>query len=145
MKTTINIDGENVEITLTPKQVEQINKSKDIAERIKNFKDVLEYLTESDEEVITYRKMLKADISGKSLHTQMAVCWNKALNEKYEFKESDYKYRIWWNWYPFSFDCVSYGRTLATVPLALCFKEERIARYASSNKEYVKTCKKFVE
>jgi len=117
---------------------------KDITERVKNFKDVLDYLGEEDEEVIMYRKMLKFDIGGKPLHTQMITCWNRALNEKHEFTEQDYKWRIWWNLYPFSFDDVNDTRSYAYVPLAFCFKNEKLAKFAGNNKEYQKLYKEFI-
>lgn len=45
MKTTININGKDVEITLTAEQVEKINKSSmKITDRIKTFKDACDYL-----------------------------------------------------------------------------------------------------
>lgn len=75
----------------------------DITTKIKNFKNAIDYLGEKDEEVVIYRKLLKANIGGKVLHQQMAVCWTKALNEKHIFTESCQKHRIWWSLYPFSF------------------------------------------
>ncbi len=129
------------------KQLLVINKIfdiQDITSRINDFKDVLDYLGEEDKEVILYRKMLNFDIGGKPLHIQMAICWNRALNEKHEFTEDDKKWRIWWNIYPFSFDCSGYGSAHAFVPLALCFKNEKLSNFAGNNKEYQELCKQFI-
>lgn len=124
--------------------VSKIFDIQDITSKINNFKDVLDYLGEKDEEVIMYRKMLKSDIGGKPLYTQMATCWNRALNEKHEFTESCQKHRIWWNLYPFSFSSGSYDRSVANVPRALCFKNERLAKHTGNNKEYQEICKQFL-
>jgi hypothetical protein len=74
----------------------------------------------------------------------MLICWNRALNEKQEFKEDDYKWRIWWNLYPFGFGSVYYFLSSTHVPLALCFKNEKLARFAGNNKEYQEICKEFM-
>lgn len=124
--------------------VSKIFDIQDITSKINNFKDVLDYLGEEDEEVIIYRKMIKHDFTGKILHTQMVVCWNRALNEKHEFTENDKKWRIWWNLYPFSFGLSHWYSDFTTVPLALCFKNEKLANFAGNNKEYQDLCKQFV-
>jgi hypothetical protein len=124
--------------------VSKIFDFQDITDKTNNFKDVLDYLGEKDEEVLLYRKMLKADINGKPLYTQMLICWNRALNEKQEFKEDDYKWRIWWNLYPFGFCGVDCYLSYTDVPLALCFKNEKLARFAGNNKEYQEICKEFM-
>ncbi len=116
----------------------------DITSKINSFKDALDYLGEKDEEVILYRKMLKYDIGGKPLHIQMATCWNRALNEKHEFTEECQKHRIWWNLYPFGFDDSFWDSGIAFAPLALCFKNEKLAKFAGNNKEYQEICKQFV-
>lgn len=70
------------------------------------------------------------EINGKPLQAQMIVCWNRALNEKHEFKEKDEKWRIWWNLYPFGFDVSNWHRSHAFVPLAFCFKNETLLKEA---------------
>lgn len=116
----------------------------DITSKITNFKAVLDYLGEDDKEVILYRKMLKSEINGKPLQIQMAICWNRALNEKYEFKQEDKKWRIWWNLYPFGFNCSVWFESSTDVPLALCFKNQELADFAGNNKEYQELCKQFI-
>lgn len=124
--------------------VSKIFDIRDITSKITNFKEALDYLGESDEEVIIYRKMIKGDINGKPLYTQMVVCWNRALNEKLEFTEQDYKWRIWWNLYPFGFYGVVNVQSVTDVPLSFCFKNEKLAKFAGNNKEYQKLCKQFI-
>lgn len=124
--------------------VSKIFDIQDITSKINNFKDVLDYLGEKDKEVILYRKILKSGIDGIILYTQMVVCWNRALNEKYEFTEEDYKYRIWWSLYPFGFCGVNGFRSFAVVPLAFCFKSKKLANFAGNNKEYQKLYKGFM-
>ena len=118
---------------------------KDIIKRIKSFKDALDYLGEKDEEVVTYRKMLKVDINGKLLYQQMAICWTKALNEKHVFTEIDKKWRLWWNLYPFSFYCSFFNVAFTDVPLTLCFKNETLLKAVKNNKEFVDICEKFIK
>jgi hypothetical protein len=124
--------------------VSKIFDIRDITSKISNFKEVLDYLGESDEEVIIYRKMIKGDINGKPLYTQMVVCWNRALNEKHKFTEQDYKWRIWWNLYPFGLDGVNSIQLYSILPLAFCFKNEKLAKFAGNNKEYKELCKQFI-
>jgi len=124
--------------------VSKIFNIQDITSKINNFKDVLDYLGEDDKEVIIYRKMLKFDIGGRPLYIQMATCWNRALNEKHEFTKNDEKWRIWWNLYPISFCRSSWTGASAFVPLALCFKNEKLSKFAGNNKEYQEICKQFM-
>ena len=118
---------------------------KDITSQINNFKDALEYLGEKDEEVRIYRKLLKTGIEGRVLYQQMAVCWTRALNEKHIFSEKDRKYYIWWDLYPFGLISVISLVSYSNVPLALCFKNEKIARFAANNEEFRGICEKFIK
>lgn len=125
--------------------VSKIFDVQDITTQINNFKDVLGYLGEKDEEVVIYRKLLKADIGGKVLYQQMAVCWTRALNEKHIFTETDKKWRIWWNLYPFGFCGSDWAGSFTFVPLAFCFKSETLLKSAISNEEFVDICEKFIK
>nr|DAI89521.1 MAG TPA: hypothetical protein [Caudoviricetes sp.] len=106
---------------------------------IKSFEDVIKYLGEEDEDVIEYKKLIKANITSKSLSFQMLICWVKSLNERHVLDWSDsyeYKYYIWWYMNPFRVSSVDYSYECSYVPSALCFKNRKIAIYAYQNKEF---------
>ena len=106
---------------------------------IKSFDDVIKYLGEEDEDVIEYKKLIKANITSKSLSFQMLICWVKSLNERHVLDWSDsneYKYYIWWYRNPFRVDDVDGIYEYSFVPSALCFKKREIAIYAHQNKEF---------
>lgn len=120
---------------------------KDITERIKTFDDVLSYLTEIDEEVIEYRKLINANITSRALYFQMSVCFVKALNEKFILdwaNSNEYKYYIWWYLDTFRLSCVNGYCGSSNVPSALCFKNKKLAEYAGSNGNFIEIMKKYM-
>lgn len=137
-------------VACTPEQlpvVKEIFEVRDMWEDIKSFDDVVKYLGESDEEIIEYRKLIKANITSRMLSFQMLVCWVKALNEKHILDWSDsneYKYYIWWYMSPFRVGSVDCYFEDSSVPSALCFKKQDIAIYAHQNKEFFETYKKYM-
>ena len=119
--------------------VKKIFDVRDSWEDIKSFEDVIKYLGEDDEDVIEYKKLIKANITSKSLSFQMLICWVKSLNERHVLDWSDsneYKYYIWWYMNPFRVGGVSDCCVGSSVPSALCFKNREIAIYAHQNKEF---------
>ena len=59
MKTTIQINGKDVEITLTKEQVAQINKQKQLDASTCTLQDCIDYLGEGDSEVVSLRQLKK--------------------------------------------------------------------------------------
>ena len=118
MKTTIQINGKDVEITLTAEQVAQIQKSKEIT----TLEDAVSYLGDSDKDVIELNKLIKADCN---TNFQELVVIIKAINERVVLNWDDNsvkKYYVWFNmqgkgsYYHWHFDCTS-----SSVPARLCF------------------------
>jgi hypothetical protein len=147
MKTTIQINGKDVEITLTKEQVAQINKQKQLDPKTCTLQDALDYLGEEDEEVINLRQLYKTTVSDRILSNQEAVCFNRALNEKHTFDWNDgneRKYRIWWHMDTFRFYDSCCSCVYTCVPASLCFKNENLANCAGNNKNYQEICKKFM-
>ena len=70
MKTTIQINGKDVEITLTKEQVAQINKQKQLDPSSCTLQDAINYLGEDDVEVIKLKQLGKIDISDRILAEQ---------------------------------------------------------------------------
>jgi hypothetical protein len=127
--------------------VKEIFNVKDSWEDIKSFDDVIKYLGESDEEVIEYRKLIKANITSRSLSFKMLACWVKALNEKHILDWGDpneSKYYIWWYMEPFRFLSVHHSCVFFCVPSALCFKNRDIATHAHQNKEFFEIYKNYM-
>ena len=150
MKTTIQINGKDVEITLTKEQVAQINKQKQLDPSSCTLQDAINYLGEDDVEVINLKQLGKIDISDRILAEQEAVCIVRALNEKHIFdwnNSNEYKYRIWWymNKDTFRFhDSYCYG-SHCIVAASLCFKSEKIAdNLGRNNTNYINICKRFM-
>jgi hypothetical protein len=144
MKTTIQINGKDVEITLTEEQVAQINKPK----TIESLEDAISYLGECDEEVVNLRQLQKITISDKILAKQEAVCFVRALNEKHVFdwnNSNERKWRIWWSLdKEFCFTGSSYSVSISFVASSLSFKSEKLAYFAGNNKNYTGICKRFM-
>ena len=118
MKTTIQINGKDVEITLTAEQVAQIQKSKEIT----TLEDAVSYLGDSDKDVIELNKLIKADCN---TNFQELVVIVKAINERVVLNWDDdsvKKYYVWFNMQgKGSYDCWDYNCTNSHVPARLCF------------------------
>ena len=132
MKTTINVNGKDVEIELTDAQVQQIKKaSEKITDRIKNFQDVLDYLGLSD-------KAWKTQILGLAddeLAYKQVKLIALALNEGAEmdaFNEDQYKYYPYFEVQENGFSCLNYTswHSNTHVSSRLCFKSAELAIYA---------------
>ena len=120
MKTTIQINGKDVEITLTAEQVAQIQKSKEIT----TLEDAVSYLGDSDKDVIELNKLIKADCN---TNFQELVVIVKAINERVVLNWDDdsvKKYYVWFNMqgkgscHDWHYD---FGYTNSCVPARLCF------------------------
>lgn len=149
MKTIIQINGKDVEITLTAEQVAQINKQKQLDASTCSLQDCINYLGEVDQEVINLRQLQKISISDRILAEQEAVCMVRALNEKHIFdwnSSNEYKYRIlWYLDGEFRFDCVVWDVSYSFVPASLYFKKESIAeKLGKNNNHYKNICKRFM-
>jgi len=148
MKTTIQINGKDVEITLTKEQVAQINKQKELDASNCTLQDCVSYLGEEDQEVVNLRQLQKVDISDRILANQEAVCFNRALNEKHIFdwdNSNEQKWRIWWSLNKeFRFGDSSYCGSNSFVASSLSFKSEKLADFAGNNKNYISICKRFM-
>ena len=118
MKTTIQINGKDVEITLTAEQVAQIQKSKEIT----TLEDAVSYLGDSDKDVIELNKLIKADCN---TNFQELVVIVKAINERVVLNWDDdsvKKYYVWFNMQgKGSYHGWHYYYTLSHVPARLCF------------------------
>ena len=118
MKTTIQINGKDVEITLTAEQVAQIQKSKEIT----TLEDAVSYLGDSDKDVIELNKLIKADCN---TNFQELVVIIKAINERVVLNWDDdsvKKYYVWFNMQgKGSYHYWRYYYTSSYVPARLCF------------------------
>ena len=118
MKTIIQINGKDVEITLTAEQVAQIQKSKEIT----TLEDAVSYLGDSDKDVIELNKLIKADCS---TNFQELVVIIKAINERVVLNWDDdsvKKYYVWFNMQgKGSYDGWRYCYANSDVPARLCF------------------------
>lgn len=149
MKTTIQINGKDVEITLTKEQVAQINKQKELDASTCTLQDCINYLGEKDQEVINLRQLEKVDISDYILANQQAICIIKALNGDWTPNwedSSEYKYYIWWNMQTnnFSYDYYIYWISSSNVSARLCLKSSKLCQEIGKNKEFVKIFKSFM-
>ena len=148
MKTTIQINGKNVEITLTKEQVSQINKQKQLDASTCTLQDCINYLGEDDVEVINLRQLQKIDIAEHIISNQSAIITVKALNEDWIPNWSDsneYKYFIWWNMKTKTpsddgYDWCSRSGTSSR----LCLKSSKLCQEIIKNKEFVKIFKSFM-
>ena len=118
MKTTIQINGKDVEITLTAEQVAQIQKSKEIT----TLEDAVSYLGDSDKDVIELNKLIKADCN---TNFQELVVIIKAINERVVLNWDDdsvKKYYVWFNMQgKGSYDVWLCHYTSSHAPARLCF------------------------
>lgn len=147
MKLTVKINEEDVEITLTQEQIAKINRSTLKITENSTFEDVLEFLGQDDLEIIEYNKLLKAGITSKAMYFQMAVCIVRALNDRHIFdwkNKNEQKWYIWWCMDEFRFDHCYCGSELSSVPVSLCFKNEKLTEIVKNNKEFTEIFKKFM-
>ena len=140
MKTIIQINGKDVEITLTEEQVAQIQKSKEIT----TLEDAINYLGDSDKEVVELNKLIKADCD---TNFQELVVIIKAINERVvlDWDNGDIKKcYVWFNMQGKG----SYGAwychcTISHVPARLCFTTSEkalhfIKYFEDKYREYMK-------
>ena len=140
MKTTIQVNGKDVEITLTAEQVAQIQKSKEIT----TLEDAVSYLGDSDKDVIELNKLIKADCN---TNFQELVVIIKAINERVVLNWDDdsvKKYYVWFNMQGKGSYCGwSCYYTLSLVPARLCFTTSEkalhfIKYFEDKYREYMK-------
>lgn len=117
---------------------------KGITERIKTLGDAINYLGEEDEEVSLLNRM--EGLPKHIIAEQEIVVITRALNEKYVLdwnNNSENKYFLWWYLGDnFRLSCVFYYDAISICSARLCFKNKKIAEYAS--KQFKKTYKDFM-
>lgn len=129
MTTTININGKDVEITLTKEQIEAINKkSQKVTDRIKTFEDVLEDQNITMDYFLSGCKGLTLDEIAYKKIKLIA----KSLNEGWTPNWSDsneYKYTPYFKMngcaFSYSYYCLWYA--IANVGSRLCLKSKELA------------------
>lgn len=150
MKTKININGKDVEITLTPDQVKQLTASENIIERVKTPQDAIEELGECDQDVIDYRLLQSiCGLSEHILNNQLAIIIVKALNEGWisDWDNSNQsKYFVWWNMQTKTFSCHydNYWNSYSNSCARLCLKSATLCKHIGDSKELVKVFKSFM-
>ena len=149
MKTTIQINGKDVEITLTKEQVAQINKSKQLDASTCSLQDAIDYLGEDDQDVLDLKTLEKTKVSKHIIANQSAVVIIKALNEKWIPNWSgsnEYKYFIWWDMQTNSFSYYYYydWGSDSGISARLCLKNSNLCQDIGKNKEFVKIFKSFM-
>lgn len=149
MKTTIQIKGKDVEITLTEEQVAQIDKQKQFDASTCTLQDCIDYLGEDDQEVLNLRQLQKVEISEHIISNQSAVVIVKALNKNWipDWNDPDEcKYFIWWNMQTndFSYNYYFVCKSRSDVSARLCLKSLKLCQDICENKEFVKIFKSFM-
>lgn len=149
MKTIIQINGKDVEITLTKEQVAQINKQKQLDASTCTLQDCIDYLEEDDQEVVNLRQLQKVDIAEHIISNQSAVIIVKALNENWIPNwndSSESKYFIWWDMQTNNFSYYDYGSwdSGSVISARLCLKSSKLCQDIGKNKEFVKVFKSFM-
>lgn len=145
MKTTININGKDVEITLTKEQIDKITKSNQkVTDRIKTFEDVLKDQNISEDDFYSSCKELTIDeiaykklkLIAKSINEDWTPNWNDSNEYKY-YPYFDMRENV-----GFSFSqCYCWG-TYSHVGSRLCFKTKELAEY--SGKQFISIYKEFL-
>lgn len=133
MKTTINIKGKDVEIELTPDQLQKIKKASIHYTDIKSFKDACDCLGIDVVEWMDDYENLPIHVVA---YMQLCIIC-KALNgaEVMDYKDVKvYKYYPWFNSVGSGsgFSCYGFGcaYSLSGVGSRLCLKSREIAEYA---------------
>lgn len=149
MKTVIQINGKDVEITLTKEQVAQINEQKQLDALTCTLQDCIDYLGKDDLEVINLRQLQKINVSEHIVANQSAVILVKALNEDWTPNWNDsneYKYFIWWNMQDnnFSYYYFNHRHSGSYASARLCLKSSKLCQEIGKNKEFVKIFKSFL-
>ena len=137
MKTTINVNGEPVEITLTAEQINKIKGSGKITDRVKTFSDACA-IAGATPDVLTLLSTPTADrnLIASQGHAKLVII-ARALNEgwKPDFTNtSQPKYYPWLQYSSASgFSYCGYVSTYASARVGsrLCFKSSELAKYAA--------------
>lgn len=138
MKTKININGKDVEITLTAQQVDEIKKaSMKITDRVKTFSDACEVVGVSEnQKIILNLNTTDKETKAAQAYTKLQII-AKALNEGWfpDWNNSnEVKYWPWLEWKKsgagFSFNVCDFVYSHSSVGSRLCFKTRALAEYA---------------
>lgn len=145
MKTTININGKDVEITLTKEQIDKITKSNQkVTDRIKTFEDALKDQNISEDDFYSSCKELTIDeiaykklkLIAKSINEDWTPNWNDSNEYKY-YPYFDMRENV-----GFSVSAFDGWDTFAGVGSRLCFKTKELAEY--SGKQFISIYKDFL-
>ncbi|WP_017258427.1 hypothetical protein [Pedobacter arcticus] len=138
MKTTININNQEVEIQLTTEQVEAIKKaSEKITDRVKTFDDALKIVGASDnlKTLLSYNGQ-DTDMIASVAHAKLGIV-AKALNQGWQpdwRNSNEAKYYPWFktvgSGVGFSCHDYYYGYSSSGVGSRLVFKSSELAVYA---------------
>ena len=113
MKTIIQINGKDVEITLTKEQLKQINNQNPLQK-------VFDYHKTTEEEFNKLNGHLPSYLQGQILEAMMVEMYNKG--EKPDWSNSNQnKYYPYFNMSDFSYPGWSYPCTSSYVPASVCF------------------------
>lgn len=145
MKTTIKINDQNVEITLTPEQVAEIKKNTSDFRDIKTVEDAFDFLGMTYNMWSEKYKDLPDDVLAYIKLTYIA----KAINggEWMDYSNTDeYKYYPYFNASGsaggFSFDGYDFDFSYSTVGSRLVFKTKEMAEYAG--KQFVNIYNQYI-
>lgn len=114
---------------------------------IKTLEDAIKKLGEKDEEAEQLKLLQSLKVSDRILAQQEAVCFVRALNDKFKFDWNDSnqkKWRIWWWMDEFRFHGSNYYGSDTDIPASLCFKNQELSDYAGNNESYKNICKRFM-
>lgn len=145
MKTTININGKDVEITLTKEQIDKITKSNQkVTDRIKTFEDALKDQNISEDDFYSSCKELTIDeiaykklkLIAKSINEDWTPNWNDSNEYKY-YPYFDMRENV-----GFSGSLYLCWNTFSHVGSRLCFKTKELAEY--SGKQFISIYKDFL-
>ena len=111
-----------------------------ITDRVKTFNDALSCLPDEDKDLLIYRTMNNAGITGYALATQKLVIIVKALNEGWKpdwNNSNEYKYWPYFDMrsasgFGFSHSLYAYWNTNTNVGSRLCLKSSELAKYAAT-------------
>lgn len=146
MKVTVNINGKDTEIELTPDQVQKVKKSNQkVTDRIKTFEDVLE---DNDISELDFKKSCKGLSEDEIAYKQIKLIV-KSLNENWTPNWDDsneYKYYPYFDMKSgggFSFSYCDGWYTHTAVGSRLCFSKSYLAEY--SGKQFTSIYEKFMK
>lgn len=143
-------EGFEVDFNEKSREIKFKEKPKDICERINSVLDVLNYLGDSDPDVIDYKKLLTLfDGEHHLVNYQLAILIVKAMNEKRvpNWDDNSTKWTLYFIMGGSSgfraYDC-DLWRSYSHVGSRLCFMEQRLGLHAKNQPEFLKVFERFM-